>query len=256
MKKLICMLLILGILLSFSACNEKASSVDDNSGDAASQNEDIFSITENSLTYKVVTSPETVDYKTIKTLTITDNASNKELQTIRFANNEWFTNKPIYLVDITFDGKLDIVVPSQQPASAVYFQGYIWDDRAQEYVYAPSFEEIPNVALDKQNKTLLSHRTADKITSYGIHKYSESDKDFVNSRSLYWEPKADEKNMSVTESDYSKEKDEQVKKFSVPAIGELEIDKTDPQMSSYYEKNSIWDLDGDKWNDTLYKAIS
>ncbi|MBR6532995.1 MAG: hypothetical protein IKT44_01010 [Clostridia bacterium] len=241
MKKVSILLLL--FVLIFSGCKQTNS------------NEDIFSITQNSLTYKVISSPEDSDFNVKKTLIITNNKSKKEIQKIHFTDNEWFTEKPLYLVDITFDGNLDIIVPYQRAAGGAYFQGYIWDDEVCQYICSDYFQELPNVALDEHNKTLLSHKTADKITTYGIHKYSESKKDFIITHSLYWEPQDDENYMIVTENKYNdKGEQEKVKKFTVSASDTISIDKTNPQMLEYYEKNSLWDLDSNKWEETLYNS--
>ena len=61
-----------------------------------------------------------------ETLTIFEKESGVQLQKIELPENGCFTKEPLYVLDITFDGNLDILVPRENPASAVYFQAYVW----------------------------------------------------------------------------------------------------------------------------------
>ena len=187
-----------------------------------------------------------------KTLTILNKTSGELVQTVQLTENEWFTKKPIYLVDVSFDGHVDIIVPHSRPASAGYFQAYIWDVEHNKYQYAPGYESIPNIAIDSNNKLLLAHRTADKITSYSMHSYSAEKFDIVKIRSIYWEPQGNLNSMFVEECAYNNDgTSELLHQFNASAIDSIFIDKTDSQIASYFSSNSIWNLNGEKWNNLI-----
>ena len=187
-----------------------------------------------------------------KTLTILNKTSGELVQTVQLAENEWFTKKPIYLVDVSFDGHVDIIVPHSRPASAAYFQAYIWDVKHNKYQYASHYESIPNIAVDYNNKLLLSHRTADKITSYSMHSYSAEKSDIVVIRSIYWEPQENLNSILFHEFAYSNDgTSELLQQFTVSAVYSISPDKTDSQIASYFSSNSIWNLDSEKWNNLI-----
>ncbi len=187
-----------------------------------------------------------------KTLTILNKTSGELVQTVQLTENEWFTKKPIYLVDVSFDGHVDIIVPHSRPASAAYFQAYIWDVEHNKYQYASHYESIPNIAVDSNNKLLLSHRTADKTTSYSMLSYSAEKCDIVEIRSIYWEPQENLNSILFQEFTYSNDGTSKLlQQFNAAAIDSITIDKTDSQVAPYFSNNSIWNLNGEKWNNLV-----
>lgn len=183
-----------------------------------------------------------------KILSIT-NASGKVIQTIRFADNEWFTQAPLYLIDANFDGYEDLIVPFQRPAHGGYFQAYIWDAAAKQYRHAPTFERISNVALDADSKMVLVRCTSDKITTHGMYRYDVKKQDFVVVRTLYWKPSDREGTMQVEESTYNTNgESETMREFTVPAVNTIDVDESDARMAPYFAKGSLWDLDNTKWD--------
>lgn len=255
MKRLLCLVLASVLLLYCAACDgHPVSSVDSsfNSPPASTPKETEFITSQGKLTYTVSSNQKEMGLELTKTLTIMDTISAKTIQTFFFGENEWFTKKPIYLADISFDGHIDIIVPYSRSASAVYFQAYIWDKEQNEYVYAPNYENIPNIAIDANNKLLLSHRTADKITSYSMHSYSAEKCDIVKIRSIYWEPQGNLNSMLVEEFAYNNDgTSELLHQFNAPAIDSISIDKTDSKIAPYFSNNSTWNFDSEKWNNLV-----
>lgn len=208
-----------------------------------------YTISNNIHTYIISQNEDTLQSK--KTLTILDKTSGKLVQNINLTENEWFTKKPIYLVDVSFDGHIDIIVPHSRPASAAFFQAYIWDAEHNKYQYAPRYESIPNIAIDSNNKLLLSHRTADKITSYGMYGYSAKKHDIIEVSSIYWEPQKTSNSMLVKEFEYNNGTEKLIKQFSASAIDSITIDKTDSKIAPYFSNNSIWNFDDEKWDNLV-----
>jgi len=188
-----------------------------------------------------------------QSITITDPAAKKDIQTINVSGNELFAEKVLYAADVTFDGNLDILIPYERPASAAYFQAYVWQESEGQFVYAPQFEHLPNFVIDKENNRILSTRTASQITSYGISYYDAEAKDFRPSHSIYWEPDASDSKMHFVEQHYKNGVTVTVKDCLVGKTGVLDFDKADPQIAEYFTTNSFWDLDNQKWKDQFYK---
>ena len=194
----------------------------------------------------------TVDYnenfQMAETLIIYEKESGVQLQKIDLPENERFTNTPVYALDVTFDGNLDLLVPSQRPASAVYFQVYVWNEKESQFIYAPTFENLPNFARDTKNKLILSSRSASKITSYGMSYYDTTKNDFITKNSLYMEPTEDEQLLHFVEEEFKNGERKTIAEDTIAVDNPYIPDETNPAISHYYEKDSFWDLDSDKWN--------
>ena len=97
------------------------------------------------------------DNLSAKSLVIIDLDTNKKIQKIALNRSEEVTttDKNIYALDVNFDGYLDLLIPDMHPARAIFFSAYIYDSAQQKFVEAPSFKNIPNFALDTQNKQIL-----------------------------------------------------------------------------------------------------
>lgn len=254
MRKWLCLVLVGVLLLCCLACDgEPASSSYASSPSSLPSSLPIiekseFTTSNNVHIYSVVDEEKKDSIQPKKTLTILDKISGRLLQTIHFGENEWFTKKPIYLIDVSFDGQVDILVPQQRSASAAYFQAYIWNGEHNKYQYAKGYEKIPNLAIDAYNKLLLSHRTADKITSYSMYSYISEKYDIIEVRYIYWEPQESSNSMLVKEFIYDNGTEKLIKQFSSSAIDLITIDKTDSKIASYFSENSIWNFNNNKWN--------
>ena len=254
MKKWVCLLLTGILLLCCAACEGTPIS----SGESSplysffpDLGETGFTISHGTYTYTVTSTQEADMFQPTRILTITDKASGKTIQTLRFRENEWFTTDPLYLIDITFDGNIDLLVPFSRPASGVFFQAYVWDAESEQYLHIPSFEKLPNIALDATNRQLLSHRTANKITSYGIYTYRTETKEFIPIRSLHWEPQENQQSLLITEIVYAVDgAEDHIKQFSVSSTASG-INKTDAQIAPYFNNASMWDLDSAKWDNIV-----
>ena len=257
MKKWLCILLICLPLLSCSACYKGSVASDESSSSSISPTLEKadFTTTYVNHTYTIISRQEEESSQPAKILTATDKASGKTIQTLRFIENEWFTKEPLYFIDITFDGNADLLVPFSRPASGAYFQAYVWDEENGQYRHIPSFENLSNVVLDAETRTFLTHKTASQITSYGMYTYRAETKEVIPIRSLYWELQEDRQSFLVTETTYADDDTaEQVLRFSVSAAA-TGIDKTDTQIAPYFNSNSVWNIDSNKWTNTVIPYI-
>ena len=189
---------------------------------------------------------------TAQSITITDRAAKKDIQTINVSGNELFAEKVLYAADITFDGNLDILIPYERPASAAYFQAYVWQESEGQFVYAPQFENLPNFVIDKENNRILTTRTSSQITSYSISYYDAEAKDFRPSHSIYWEPDASDSKMHFVEQHDINGVTVIVKDCQVEKSSHLDVNKADPQIAEYFAAGSFWDLDSQKWKNQFY----
>jgi hypothetical protein len=188
-----------------------------------------------------------------QSVTITDLAAKKDIQTISMSGNELFAENVIYAVDVTFDGNLDILIPHQRPASAAYFQAYVWQESEGKFLYASQFENLPNFVIDQTNGRILSTRTASQITSYSINYYDAEAKDFRPSHAIYWEPDASSNKIHFVEQQYKDGTMVTVKDCLVEKTGNMDVNKSDPQIAECFAPNSFWDLDSQKWKSQFYK---
>ncbi|MBQ0083592.1 MAG: hypothetical protein KBS52_02350 [Clostridiales bacterium] len=174
----------------------------------------------------------------------------KQLMSIDISWDEHFGDKFAYTADVNFDGKKDILIPYLNPASAVYFKAYIYLPEEKSFAYAPTFETIPNFSLDNETRTVLGSRTASRITTYSMSKYSSEKKDFVITNSIYYEPTEDEENYEFVETEFDKNgKAKFEKKYIVPIEKvTFNMDRSFEKLKPYYEKGSFWDLKSEKWN--------
>ena len=114
--------------MSLCSCKKNPASSEDkpnNSSHTSSfqiSGETEFTTSDNIHTY--IISQNQGSFQSEKTLTILNKTSGELVQTVSLTENEWFTQNPIYLVDVSFDGHVDIIVPHARPASAAYFQAY------------------------------------------------------------------------------------------------------------------------------------
>ena len=107
---------------------------------------------------------------------------------------------------------------------------------------------MPNFSADKENKMILTHRTAAMITSYCMYKYSEDKNDFYITNSLYWEPCSNDKFMHLVEKSYDIKGNRKIlNDVKVKSLYHIDIDPKDSNAAPYFKENSFWDLNGEKW---------
>ena len=187
-----------------------------------------------------------------ETLVISEKESGVQIQKIDLPDNDCFTEDPLYVMDITFDGNLDILVPSQRPASAVYFQGYVWNAKENRFIYAPTFEGLSNVALDTENKLVLSHSSASRITSFGVNYYDIAKNDFTFENFLYIESTENNQSLHFVEEELQNGEWKTVAENFIAGDDPYSPDETNPAISHYYEKGSFWDLNSEKWESYIF----
>lgn len=210
----------------------------------------------NSITFRVNDSfPEynaTITYnlknsRLAETLIIVEKESGAPIQKITLPENDCFTKEPLYLLDITFDGNLDILVPAENPASAVYFQAYVWNEKECQFIYAPTFENLSNIALDIENKLILSSRSASRITYYNMSYYDMIKNDFIIKNSFYMEPTEDEQSLHFVEKELQNAELKIIIEDTIAVDNPYSPDETNPSISHYFKTNSFWDLNSLKW---------
>ncbi len=255
-KKALCLLLVFVILLGiFAGCEKKPDADLDPTEDSTTVPTTMPPASDNTTQPSHSFQISSPDSAGTRVLTITDNRTNNELQTIRLEGHEWFTEEPMYLMDISFDGNRDIVFPYVRSASGLYYKGYVWNNAEGQYVYAPTFESVSNFALYKGKKAVLSYRSADKITTHSMFIYDAEKQDFTIDRSLYWEPAEEEGYLRVTELQYIDGVAQQVCTFiTATTDGYLSMDLTDPNIVPYYMEASLWALDTGMWEHVLAGA--
>lgn len=184
---------------------------------------------------------------------ITENETDKQIQKINLTENEKFGDKSIYSIDVNFDGFIDLLIPHEHPASAVYFQAYIWKPADQSFIYAPGFENIENFVLDNDNKIILSHRTASRITTYAVHSYNENVGDFTLQKLVCWRPSDKDNFMHFTEEEYNTNLESTIiNDCLVETIDQIWINENDPKVTEYFIPGSFWDLNSAKWKNYFY----
>lgn len=183
-----------------------------------------------------------------ETMIISEKESGVQIQKIDLLENDRFTKEPLYVLDVTFDGNLDILVPSQRPTSAVYFQAYVWNEKESQFVYAPTFENLANIALNAENKLVLSRHTGSKITSYSMSYYDTTKNDFIVKNSLYMEPTENDQLLHFVEDELQNNERKIIAEDTIAIDNPYNPDETNSAISHYYEKGSFWDLDSEKWN--------
>ena len=251
MKKfIIAVAMVLSLLLFGCQGLTDAASSDNAVGDKGLD----FKVNEFLPEYSVTVVYNNIDPQLAEALIITEKGTSKQIQKIELTENEFFSQNPVYAVDVTFDSNADLLVPYTNTASAVYFQAYVWQESERLFRCAPSFRNIPNFVIDRENELILSKHTASKITSYSVSSYDKDEKDFIVIRSVYWEPDVEDAQMHFVEENYGENGETSiVNDFLMGKVGELDINKTDPKIAPYFKDDSLWDLDGARWDATFYK---
>ncbi len=250
MKKYV---IAVGMVLSLLLCGcqglTDAASSDNAVGDKGLD----FKVNEHSPEYNVTVVYNDADPQLAEGIVITDKETSKQVQRIELTDNEFFSKAPVYAADVTFDSNADLLVPYGSSASGVYFQAYVWQESEGLFELAPSFQDIPNFTVDRDNDLILSKRTASRMTNYLVSGYDQDKKDFIVIRSVYWEPAEEDGQMHFVEKNRSESGEMTVvSEFSVSGDG-IDISKADPMTAPYFKDGSLWDLDGARWDATFYK---
>ena len=186
--------------------------------------------------------------QTATALTVFDKDTNRKIQTIALNENELFTSRVLYAIDVNFDGEQDIVIPQSSSASASYLSAFLWDRDTMQYIYAPTFENLANVALDTKRELVLSSRSSDRTVSYAISDYDEGSKDFVVRKTLSYYPDETEENMIYKEKQLKNGRLQIVKEFIKPFTNYYTMD---PEVANYYENHTEWQLNSSIWENYL-----
>jgi len=214
-----------------------------------------------SRTYRLEIEVETnsLEVERIRTLSLWNKRRTKCVQTIHLSDiepqvgltPEWrlYTEQPVYMLDITFDGCDDMIVPAAS-AYGIEFAMFRWDKAEKQLKWLPT--PLRNPVVDEKNKVIRTHYAGDSVRSYSVWKYDADAQDFVCTHSLYTEINdqytgdADRMRLVVT-------KNEERTEFLVPGDEYFALDKTDPQVAPYYEDGSFWDLDSERWTAVFYR---
>lgn len=158
----------------------------------------------------------------------------------------------IYTFDVTFDGNEDIIVPAEHTANGSYYYAYVWDNITGEFVYSPGFEGIPNFALNDSDKIVLSRCLNDGGRSvYSIYSFNAVKKDFFLSEYLTYYPAA-ENDTYIFKVVVLENGEENITNEYTFSGGDIAlIAKVDPNIGKYFETNSKWDLNSEKWQPTI-----
>lgn len=264
MKKALIGSICLVLLLSMAACGN-----DQNEQLESKHTEDLHShipttsavekgVTQKSISLEISYPARRIlsaNYNELSKTILVHDKDGKELQTISVASNEMFAKSFAYIQDVNFDGNSDLLIPYENPASAIYFQAYLWDVDEEKFIESASFSNLPNYAIDTDNQRILSRRTASCITSYGIHVYDKEKKEFVKTHALYWEPKDENQNKLHLEESIYDEKGIETKVYcvDVPSKNLFDLEDSNPAVKQYFEKGSLWDLNSSKWISSFKK---
>lgn len=255
MRKIFCFAFAL-ILCLFAGCKAEKPDTDIPSDKAAKEN-----VAVETLSFKVNDSmPEYVcayryddpEYPSRVTIEISAEDTGETIQTIESEYNS-VSVRAVSFADINFDGNKDMIIPINNPASAIYCEAYVWGQEHEEFVHADGFDNIPNFVIDQENERILGCRTASRITSFVIYRYNENGNNFIITNSVYYEPtSSDDAFIFVEEKLGENMKYTVVAEFEAAAADAITIDKNDEKVKPYFKDGSFWDLDGDKWQDCYF----
>jgi len=187
-------------------------------------------------------------------ITVTDKDTNRIVQKITLGENVMASMDDFYIADVNFDNEDDLIVPSQRPAAVAYYSAYVWDSSTEQYVYAPTFENLPNVSLDPDRQEILSSKSADKITSYAVSTFDEKTKDFKIQRTLYYYSEG--QNMFYFEEHLKNGKMQTVRQFTKPFGENDDFYAMDSETENYYKNHVDWKLGSTKWENYLIKPYN
>ena len=211
-----------------------------------------------SATYRLEIEVETDSFgmERVRSLSLWNKRRTKCVQTFSFADfgyDEYdytvVTDQPVYVQDVTFDGREELLIPVAYSARYQDFGVFLWDKKNKQLDWLTT--TLRNPAVDEKHKVIRTCTSGDGISSYSAWAYNADTQDFACTHSLYFEENSgatgdgDAMRLVVTEEGKTTE-------LFVP--GErYELDKTDPQVAPYYEDGSFWDLDSERWGEVFYR---
>lgn len=170
-------------------------------------------------------------------------------------------------MDVSFSGDLALLIPIERAASYGSFAAYLWDAKKQEFVREPSFQNIPNPAIDTAKKRIFSKRSGDQKTLYTM--YSFDDGEFVRTNMLFWQPADLETDdmpnaenlshlieLNETADDPSEMTVQDFYAARPNPDDPYSIDEEDTRIKPYFASGSFWDLESEKWRCTFLTELS
>ena len=177
------------------------------------------------------------------------------MQTIVLPEEESITidvSKPLYAVDVSFDGVEDIIVPAEGIDNKTYCYAYVWDNSIREFVLSPGFVNISCFAIDKEEKRILSKSIRDNgTTTYSFYAYDASQKDFILEAYLTYYPTGENDTYYLKEVDLYNGTETVVNEYTFSGGDIKLVAKVDPNIGRYFEKGSKWDLESTKWQPAI-----
>ncbi len=167
----------------------------------------------------------------------------------------------LFLEDVNFDGKKDILIKTGHHGNQWYvtYNCYLFD--GEKYVKNSNFEKIINASIDYTNKRILSAwRNYSASHGWGIYAFANGD--FIMTDSLTREFTVDDKMLFIMENNlhsnlskyiYTTEKltDEEVKRsyyIDEDSIDSIKIVDKNELDELVYNENSYFNLYGEQWN--------
>ena len=148
------------------------------------------------------------------------------------------------------NGEEDLVIPKSRTAYAGYAMAYVWDPDEKEFVRAPTFETIPNAAMDITNRVIVSLVSGDSSTTYRIAAFDSAAGDFYVQRELSYY--LDGVRMMYQETALQNGAMHTVAEFTKP-IADDDYYTMDPELHSYYCDDPDWLLALRPWKDTVIR---
>ncbi len=263
MKIIISMILALTMVLTLASCTRNTQKTEASApallsvSSAASDDKDrSYSASDALPGHDITVTFSDKDKSTADSVTVTDRRTGERVQKIDLPENESFTELPVYFVDVNFDGSADLIIPCQRTAGAAYFFAYVYNPSEDKFVYAPTFENLPNFSIDGGAARILSHQSSDKVTSYSMSRYDTSKQDFVCENSLYWEAADGDYINHFVEESIRGGRQEKVYEISVRSQDCYSLNTADPRVKPYFAAGSFWNLNGKKWTPALRYADS
>ncbi|MBQ8751745.1 MAG: hypothetical protein IJZ13_01425, partial [Clostridia bacterium] len=180
--------------------------------------------------------------------------SENTVQTIELPVNECFTTKPVYAIDVTFDGYKDLLVPQQRPAGYAAFLAYRYDPDQKQFVELPDFENVYNPIVRADDQQILSNHSVSQVDTepnsyYKKYTYDSESGTYLGSYSLHIIATAEGQ---LQYSEYRLDEN-RASELVNQVVVSIDAQKTDAKTAPYYEDGSFWDLDGAMWRSSFWE---
>ena len=183
---------------------------------------------------------------------------------IEYQSDEYenFMKSPVYFIDVTFDGNLDLLISRQWCARYISFDVFFWDVKSQQFRQDPYYTTLSNPAIDPVNKCIYTTIQGDSMTYYDITVFTNNHFVITHSFSSRPEGSVADKPYTVRYKEYRYDfltnQDILVNDFCVLAddyYGPAGYDDADPLLKPYFKPGSFWDLRSDKWRSALWQEF-